>query len=288
VTGSKRPLPTDGNEPGPEQERRVAGGAPPAKRTRFTLPDGTCIDGDALADPPAAASGATSELAAATRASSTGSSGGSVTVDGAAAAAGADMTRERRRALQSPPAVIARSMTKHVVTRYYRAPELILLQEYGLGVDVWSAGCILAELLSMDAASVPRFHDRKPLFPGRTCFPLSADRPSDYADRMDQLNVIFDVLGTPSAEDVAAMEPTVRPYLSRLRPKEPQSLQHKLPGAPPEAIDLLYKVRGEEARPAACAAETAAPSAAVSTGTAAQWVPSRPRPPRRACPARQR
>ena len=46
--------------------------------------------------------------------------------------------------------------TEYVVTRWYRAPEVILnASEYTKAVDVWSIGCILAELLG-----------RTPLFPG--------------------------------------------------------------------------------------------------------------------------
>jgi len=56
---------------------------------------------------------------------------------------------------ESPP--LACCMTEYVVTRWYRAPEVILgSHTYGAGVDVWSVGCILAELLL-----------RKPLFAGR-------------------------------------------------------------------------------------------------------------------------
>ena len=41
-------------------------------------------------------------------------------------------------------------LTKHVVTRWYRAPELILLNsQYTAAVDVWSVGCIFAELLQV-------------------------------------------------------------------------------------------------------------------------------------------
>jgi len=48
-------------------------------------------------------------------------------------------------------------MTQYVATRYYRAPEIMLsLIEYGAAVDVWSVGCIFAEMLG-----------RKYLFPGR-------------------------------------------------------------------------------------------------------------------------
>ena len=43
-----------------------------------------------------------------------------------------------------------RQLTGHVVTRWYRAPELILLEkDYGSAIDMWSVGCIFAELLGM-------------------------------------------------------------------------------------------------------------------------------------------
>lgn len=41
-------------------------------------------------------------------------------------------------------------MTGHVVTRWYRAPEVILMETmYSQAVDIWSVGCILGELFSM-------------------------------------------------------------------------------------------------------------------------------------------
>ncbi|CAN0439530.1 unnamed protein product, partial [Hapterophycus canaliculatus] len=83
-----------------------------------------------------------------------------------------------------------------------RAPELILLQDYNNAVDVWSLGCILAELLSMQKESFATSQERNALFPGKSCFPLSAEKPSSYSDALDQLNVIFDVIGTPSREDI--------------------------------------------------------------------------------------
>ena len=48
-------------------------------------------------------------------------------------------------------------MTGYVSTRYYRAPEIMLTwQKYDVAVDIWSTGCIFAEML-----------EGKPLFPGR-------------------------------------------------------------------------------------------------------------------------
>jgi mitogen-activated protein kinase 1/3 len=71
---------------------------------------------------------------------------------------------------------LKRELTGHVVTRWYRAPELILLEkDYGEAIDVWSVGCIFAELLSMMKENVPNPLERKPLFPGGSCFPLSPD-----------------------------------------------------------------------------------------------------------------
>lgn len=70
-----------------------------------------------------------------------------------------------------------RELTGHVVTRWYRAPELILLEkEYGPAIDVWSVGCVFAELLGMMKESAPTYLERKPLFPGKSCFPLSPDK----------------------------------------------------------------------------------------------------------------
>lgn len=49
-------------------------------------------------------------------------------------------------------------LTSRVVTLWYRAPELLLgATEYGMAIDMWSAGCILAELSA-----------GKPIMPGRT------------------------------------------------------------------------------------------------------------------------
>jgi serine/threonine protein kinase len=56
-------------------------------------------------------------------------------------------------------------MTGYVSTRYYRAPEIMLTwQKYDYAVDIWSTGCIFAEML-----------EGKPLFPGkdRECSSLS-------------------------------------------------------------------------------------------------------------------
>ncbi|ETW04808.1 CMGC/MAPK protein kinase [Aphanomyces invadans] len=131
-----------------------------------------------------------------------------------------------------------RQLTKHVVTRWYRAPELILLQDYGYAVDLWSLGCIFAELLSMQVESCSQYQSRTPIFPGRSCFPLSADRPTTYSDKLDQLNVIFNVIGTPSEDDIGNLG-EVKQYLRKLQHKDPMNLAQLYPGASPEALDLL-------------------------------------------------
>ncbi|DAZ94533.1 TPA: hypothetical protein N0F65_002185 [Lagenidium giganteum] len=156
-------------------------------------------------------------------------------------------TGEMQQTSQPSPASAAevpkfrRQLTKHVVTRWYRAPELILLQDYGFGVDMWSVGCIFAELLSMQVESCPKYQDRVPLFPGRSCFPLSADRPTTYSDKLDQLNVIFNVIGTPGEDDIGSLG-EVKQYLRKLPKKDPRDLREMYPGAPVESLDLLKRM----------------------------------------------
>ncbi len=65
-----------------------------------------------------------------------------------------------------PPTTLASSLTPHVVTRWYRAPEVILLQPYSAAIDMWSLGCIFAELLNMMRGNLKDYTKRKPLFPG--------------------------------------------------------------------------------------------------------------------------
>jgi mitogen-activated protein kinase 1/3 len=119
--------------------------------------------------------------------------------------------------MSDPPQKIHRQLTHHVVTRWYRAPELILLMDYSKAVDMWSVGCVFAELLGMQSESVPDYQDRQPLFPGSSCPSLSVDandgpvtprsnRREKPVDRYDQLNTILDVVGTPSEEDIMATE----------------------------------------------------------------------------------
>ena len=64
---------------------------------------------------------------------------------------------------------IKNKLTKHVVTRWYRAPEVILLQqdrETLYGIDVWSIGCIFGELLQMHHKNCNDYKARTVLFPG--------------------------------------------------------------------------------------------------------------------------
>jgi mitogen-activated protein kinase 1/3 len=103
---------------------------------------------------------------------------------------------------------LKRELSEHVVTRWYRAPELILMEkDYGAAIDMWAVGCIFAELLSMIREHAPKVSDRKPIFPGKSCFPLSPDKAgkekrSGFPFSMnDQLFVIFQVIGSPSDED---------------------------------------------------------------------------------------
>ena len=102
----------------------------------------------------------------------------------------------------------------YICSRYYRAPELIFgATDYTCCIDVWSAGCVLAELLL-----------GVPLFPGES--------------GVDQLVEIIKVLGTPSLEEIQSMNQNYTEY------KFPQVKPHPWPKVfrprtSPDAIDLV-------------------------------------------------
>jgi serine/threonine protein kinase len=140
-------------------------------------------------------------------------------------------------------------MTHHVATRWYRAPEVILLDKYyGTPMDVWGAGCIFAELLQMLKGSSTRVDNRGPLFPGGSCYPLSpvardlSDALINRFSRDDQLAVICNILGSPSPEDLSfLLDPGAKRYI-RMMPSSPKHQFEELyQDCPGEALDLLER-----------------------------------------------
>ena len=108
-------------------------------------------------------------------------------------------------------------MTEYVVTRWYRAPELILTRSYNSSIDIWAAGCILAEMLG-----------RKPVFPGK--------------DYVDQLQVICKLIGTPVEEDMKhIVSKRARAYIKSMGVREAVPFEKMFPQANAQAIDLLKK-----------------------------------------------
>lgn len=143
-----------------------------------------------------------------------------------------------------------RELTGHVVTRWYRPPEIILLEkDYGAAIDMWSIGCIFAELLGMMKESAPTYLDRKPLFPGKSCFPLSPDKnPKEERkgfpfSKNDQMAVIFEVIGTPNEEDKSFVTDTkALEYLDAFPQKPKADFSKIYPGAGDDALDLLGRM----------------------------------------------
>ncbi|XP_047337750.1 mitogen-activated protein kinase homolog NTF6-like [Impatiens glandulifera] len=110
-------------------------------------------------------------------------------------------------------------MTEYVVTRWYRAPELLLnCSEYTAAIDIWSVGCILMEILN-----------REPLFPGK--------------DYVQQLVLIIQLLGSPEEEDLGFLRSeNAKKYVKQL-PKFPKwTFAEKFPDLSPEAMDLVDKM----------------------------------------------
>ncbi|KAG8377834.1 hypothetical protein BUALT_Bualt08G0074800 [Buddleja alternifolia] len=110
-------------------------------------------------------------------------------------------------------------MTEYVVTRWYRAPELLLCcDNYGTSIDVWSVGCIFAELLG-----------RKPIFPGKEC--------------LNQLRLIVNILGSQKEDNLQFIDnPKARKYITSLPYSPGTHFSRVYPQAHPMAIDLLQKM----------------------------------------------
>jgi mitogen-activated protein kinase 1/3 len=144
---------------------------------------------------------------------------------------------ETRSGSESP--FLFRIFSPKVTTRWYRSPEVILLTgNQTAALDIWSVGCIFAELLAVQE----REYLSRRLFPGKTGFPLSHDK-LEYLSPSDQLNVIFGVIGTPSSEDLKSVDNlTAKKYLTQLQAKPGINLAKKFPKADPQAIDLLNQM----------------------------------------------
>lgn len=99
----------------------------------------------------------------------------------------------------------------------------------------------MAELLSMQEGNVPGYQDRQPLFPGGTCYPLSGETSSVTDERLDQLSVIFGVIGTPAKEEIEAIG-KANEYIKTLETKKPKKLEDLYPAADPIALDLLKQM----------------------------------------------
>ncbi|EGC30913.1 hypothetical protein DICPUDRAFT_157293 [Dictyostelium purpureum] len=114
-------------------------------------------------------------------------------------------------------------MTNRVITLWYRPPELLLGgSHYGPEIDMWSVGCIMAELLS-----------KKTLFPGR--------------NSIDQLDKIYQICGSPNTQNWT--EASDLPYWETLKPKReyPRQLREHYQSEnklyfTKEAFDLLDKL----------------------------------------------
>ncbi|KAJ0014417.1 hypothetical protein Pint_20612 [Pistacia integerrima] len=105
-------------------------------------------------------------------------------------------------------------MTSRVVTLWYRPPELLLgATDYGVGVDLWSAGCILAELLA-----------GKPIMPGRT--------------EVEQLHKIYKLCGSPSDD---YWKKSKLPNATLFKPREPykRSIRETFKDFPPSSLPLI-------------------------------------------------
>lgn len=110
-------------------------------------------------------------------------------------------------------------LTDYVATRWYRAPEILLgSTKYSKEADMWSVGCILAELLL-----------GKPLFPGNST--------------INQLNRILEITGKPTKDDILSIQSDIAgSMLERISNIKQKSLKSVFKSANKVELDLLDKL----------------------------------------------
>lgn len=145
-----------------------------------------------------------------------------------------------------------KALTQHVVTRWYRAPEVILNTDgYTDAIDIWSVGCIFAELLSMMRENFESVWERQPLFPGNSCYNLSPGQEQEdmkeWEDKKmkgDQLTKIFEVIGTPTDQEDTSFitsEGTMK-FLTTFPEMKAVDLKSKYPATEERGIYLLRQM----------------------------------------------
>lgn len=139
------------------------------------------------------------------------------------------------------------NLTNHIGTRWYRAPEIILLEKYyDSSIDIWSIGCIFGELLQMQQDVVDNQFFRSPLFPGEACFPLSyskKDREDSLFIKNDQLSLIINGIGGLCEDDVSFLQrKSLKGYLLRVKPRGSSTLYDLFSKVDPEALNLLKQM----------------------------------------------
>ena len=85
-----------------------------------------------------------------------------------------------------------RNLTIHVSSRWYRAPEIIMVEKnYDQSADLWATGCIMYELLNyyikiaQEGYTLNQFERERYLFSGSSCFPLSPASENDQKFQND-------------------------------------------------------------------------------------------------------
>jgi len=132
-----------------------------------------------------------------------------------------------------------RRLSCHVATRWYRAPELLLVDPtYDSQSDMWSMACMLGEMVQMTYLG-----KRHPLFNAQ-CSRLSPIAGMDKENPdCPQMEEIMKVIGPPTAADFPSVEryPDIHEYLERLRasPPEPTPLETRFPEIPAEDLAFL-------------------------------------------------
>ena len=110
-------------------------------------------------------------------------------------------------------------VSDYIATRWYRAPEILFgSQKYSKSVDVWSSGCIFAEILL-----------EKVLFPGKSS--------------LNQIELIIELMGRPSENDLIKMNSDLAwTIMQNIKTRKKKSISKMFSSFPSDAVDLMRKL----------------------------------------------
>lgn len=140
-----------------------------------------------------------------------------------------------------------RSISSHITSRWYRAPEVILLEkQYDQAIDMRGIGCVIFELIKFQNRSQDKesSSSNKALYPRQYCFPLTPK--GQMEDKTDQIQEILQLKDQLTELDTCFIQTSSgKKYVEKMQNKvenKPWLFQQELEGHDPRMIEMVNRL----------------------------------------------